>query len=342
MFLSGKLANIFYDLIRYYAILIHWRYKFDTPGIYDNLRGEISYMLDGKMVLFGEMTIGVLERMIHMNTKNKFTSYNKGKIKKKSKSKIFLQLLKLCAILVLVLFSIQVLANTIGDRMKKVPIKEEEILQKHDSPGALRDRIMIKEQSYTDLSPGDSEDWMLRLVNGENPLPNNYLPKLKKLKNGLQFDERAIDHLKAMLDDAKAQGLSPVVCSAYRSIDRQKTLYNNKVFKCLADGFDQKEAEGEAKKHVAYPGTSEHNLGLAVDIVSLNYQILDEQQAMTPEIKWLIKNCAKYGFILRYPEDKIDVTGITYEPWHFRFVGIEAAQEIMNNGITLEEYLTNR
>ena len=107
----------------------------------------------------------------------------------------------------------------------------------------------------------------------------------------------------------------------------------------VAEGPVIQQADERAAQVVARPGTSEHNLGLACDIVALDYQNLDDGYAETPEAKWLYENCAKYGFILRYPPDKEDITGVIYEPWHFRYVGEQAAQEIMQRGICLEEYL---
>jgi len=184
-----------------------------------------------------------------------------------------------------------------------------------------------------------SEDWMLTLVNADHPLPDDYSPNLKLLTNGLRFDERAIEQLNAMLSAARAEGLSPVVCSAYRSIEYQGTLFRNQVTKQMSKGLSREQAEMEARKVVAYPGTSEHNLGLAADIVSFNDQLLNDAQADTPEVKWLLEHCHEYGFILRYPKDKTDITGIIYEPWHFRYVGVEAATEIMESGLCLEEYL---
>lgn len=110
----------------------------------------------------------------------------------------------------------------------------------------------------------------------------------------------------------------------------------------MNSGLSRSQAEIEAAKVVAYPGTSEHNLGLAVDIVSLGYQLLDNKQATTAEVRWLVENCADYGFILRYPQGKESITGIIYEPWHFRYVGVTAAQEIMDSGMCLEEYLSRQ
>ena len=142
-----------------------------------------------------------------------------------------------------------------------------------------------------------------------------------------------------MLKDARKEGLSLTLCSAYRSYKKQTTLFNNKVQKYMNQGLSKVEAEKKAKLSVAYPGTSEHHTGLAADIMASYYPTLDEKQAETPEAKWLMANCHKYGFILRYPNDKTHITGIIFEPWHYRYVGVEAATEIMEKGLTLEEYL---
>ena len=101
----------------------------------------------------------------------------------------------------------------------------------------------------------------------------------------------------------------------------------------------QEQAEAETAKSVAVPGTSEHQLGLALDIVDKSYQMLEEDQQDTPAQQWLMANCWRYGFILRFPKDKEAVTGITYEPWHYRYVGEEVAKTITEGGLCLEEYL---
>lgn len=186
---------------------------------------------------------------------------------------------------------------------------------------------------------GGPEDWMVFLVNAENPLPDGYRPVLKSLPNGLQFDGRAIGPLNEMLSEMRGQGLSPIVCSAYRTIGYQSALFHAKASSLEASGLSSREADREARKTVAYPGTSEHNLGLAADIVSSGYQTLDEKQADTREGRWLREHCAEYGFILRYPKEKEDITGVQYEPWHFRYVGAEAARDITGLGLCLEEYL---
>ena len=236
--------------------------------------------------------------------------------------------------------------NTRDDRINEVKrMRQEQIagLKRSEiSISSARESEDIPErsrQSATTQAQNESEEWMLVLVNTENPLPDNHCPNLKPLPNGLLFDERAIDQLNEMLSAMRVQGLSPVVCSAYRTIEFQRILFSNKVSQFVASGFSQTQAETEARMSIAYPGTSEHNLGLAADIVSIDYQLLDEKQEKTPEVRWLLENCADYGFILRYPRGKEAITGITYEPWHFRYVGITAAREIMASGLCLEEYL---
>ena len=182
-------------------------------------------------------------------------------------------------------------------------------------------------------------DWNLLLVNPWNELPDNFFVELKQLNNGHAIDERAYADLQAMLDDARAQGLSPIICSSYRTQEFQQMLFDNKVKRLMNAGYSKEDAIIEAGKWVAVPGTSEHQTGLAVDIVALSYQLLDENQEKTAEQQWLMQNSYKYGFILRYPKEKTDITGINYEPWHYRYVGKATAKEIYEQGICLEEFL---
>lgn len=196
-----------------------------------------------------------------------------------------------------------------------------------------------KTQQSESNSTKDTQDWKLTLVNQNNLIPENYTIEVTELNNGQAIDKRAYPYLQEMMDDARAAGLSPIICSSYRSMEKQTRLFDEQVKGLQNQGKDYVDAVAEAKTAVAYPGTSEHQLGLAVDIVSEDYQLLDEKQEETPEYIWLSKNCSKYGFIVRYPNGKTDITGVIYEPWHFRYVGKEAAQEIMSKGICLEEYL---
>lgn len=185
----------------------------------------------------------------------------------------------------------------------------------------------------------DTGAWNLVLVNPWNPIPENYTIETVELRNGFEVDERCYPDLQVMMDDCRAEGLSPYICSAYRTQDVQERLYKAEMEQWLARGYSQSEAEMKAGTVVAVPGTSEHQLGLALDIVDIDYQILDESQEDTDVQKWLLEHSWEYGFILRYPTEKSHITGIIYEPWHYRYVGKEAAEVIHAQGLCLEEYL---
>lgn len=184
--------------------------------------------------------------------------------------------------------------------------------------------------------------WNLTLANHEHPLPGDWAVITSTLSNGLSVDARIYDALDRMLEDCKAAGLSPLVCSAYRTVARQTELFDEKIDELMGDGLSYDEAYTAASAVVAIPGTSEHNLGLAVDICSMDYQLLDDAQADTPEQQWLMEHCVDYGFILRYPKGKEDITGIIWEPWHYRYVGEELAAEITRSDLCLEEFLALR
>lgn len=201
---------------------------------------------------------------------------------------------------------------------------------------------MAEHDSGTRDNPDGEEsagDWKLTLVNATHPMAEGYRPQVSEIENNYYFDSRAVGELQQMLADGRKEGLDFWICSAYRTMEKQTDLYNNKVSRLQTEGLSYEDAYRQAGTVVAYPGTSEHNLGLAADIVAKDYQLLDDKQAETPEAKWLKENCWRYGFILRYPTDKTGETGIIFEPWHYRYVGKEAAREIMEQGICLEEYL---
>ena len=185
----------------------------------------------------------------------------------------------------------------------------------------------------------NTEDWNYILVNDWNPLPASYKFQLDVLEDGHQVDYRIAEDLGKMLSDAKAEGLELLVCSAYRSYERQADLFNSSVEELMEQGMTYREAYYKTHEQVAIVNYSEHHTGLAVDIVGKNHQMLDERQGRTKEAQWLAQNCSRYGFILRYPKGKEKVTGIEYESWHFRYVGRDAAQFITKNDLTLEEFL---
>lgn len=183
------------------------------------------------------------------------------------------------------------------------------------------------------------EDWNLILVNKTHPIPDDYEVELKSIGSGHQIDARAYDDFRAMIQASKEDGVYIYVTSSYRDRDKQISLYEKKTDSYLRQGYSLEDAKEKAGQVVAVPGTSEHHLGLALDMVSSEYRKLDEKQENTRGFQWLKAHSWEYGFILRYPNGSTDITGIIYEPWHFRYVGKEAAKEIYEQGVTLEEYL---
>lgn len=191
----------------------------------------------------------------------------------------------------------------------------------------------------TQEPPVNVDDELLTVVNPWNPLPEDWVCDLVTLSDGRRVDSRCYEAFEEMMAACRDAGYAPFLCSAYRTQETQQSLYDNKVQRLMNSGMGEEEAKVEAAKAVAIPGTSEHQLGLAVDIVDANMQDLTDEQENTETQKWLMANSWRYGFIHRYPNDKTDITGIIYEPWHYRYVGKAAAQDIFNRDITLEEYV---
>lgn len=186
---------------------------------------------------------------------------------------------------------------------------------------------------------GGEPDWQLLLVNDWNPLPTGYDDGVTftTVSGGKQVDSRIIDAVNRMLADASAYDLA--VVSAYRPESEQNTLYWRKVQQYTDKGYSDLEAQKVGGTIVKRPGFSEHNCGLAMDVGGSGDYTLEQTFANTPAYTWLIEHCADYGFILRFPAGKEDITGVIYEPWHYRYVGVEAAKYIMDNDLCLEEYL---
>lgn len=213
--------------------------------------------------------------------------------------------------------------------------EQTEISQSNDKT----DKVVIYDENGRQTEAGFEEDWKLILVNKQNPIPDNYDMELVSVNGSMKVDKRIAKPLAKMLDAAKKDGVSLMICSAYRSIERQTSLFETKIRRLMNGGMTYLEAYAEASYSVTVPGTSEHELGLALDIVTPSYTSLNEGYQDTEAGKWLRKNASDYGFILRYPKGKEYITGIIYEPWHFRYVGEQAAKEITQKGLSLEEYL---
>lgn len=177
------------------------------------------------------------------------------------------------------------------------------------------------------------------LVNPWHEIPEDYTVKLKSIGFDHQIADIAYEAYQEMVNACWAAGVDPAICSSYRTVEYQTKLFQKKVNFYLEQNYSQEEAEALAGTVVARPGTSEHHLGLALDIVHNGYWHLDEKQATTRTQKWLMENSWRYGWILRYPDGTSDSTGIIYEPWHYRFVGKEVAADIYASGLCLEDYL---
>lgn len=206
-------------------------------------------------------------------------------------------------------------------------------------------RALEREQSARDTMletlHGRAEEFrqsLLILVNPWNNVPENYTVPLGEVE-GYLVDRRAQRALSDMLEDCRAQGYLPIICSAFRTQEYQEMLYRNKILRLLDEGVSRQDAPEVAAQSVALPGTSEHQLGLAVDIISETYTNLDRFQERTEVQQWLMNNCWRYGFILRYPNGTSETTGIIYEPWHYRYVGSVTAKAVHDSGLVFEEYL---
>lgn len=180
---------------------------------------------------------------------------------------------------------------------------------------------------------GEQLPWYLILINSQNPIPKDYTVNLVELEGGERVDERIYEALTEMLEDAKEAnaGQLPVVVSGYRTTDDQQRIFDGKFKKYRRQGYSKSEALELAGQYAALPDCSEHQSGLAVDINGAVYDVY----------LWLQENSYKYGFIFRYPGSKTELTGIAEEVWHYRYVGREAAAEIFQQGVCLEEYVEN-
>ncbi len=192
-----------------------------------------------------------------------------------------------------------------------------------------------QEYAKTEKEFTQSEDWRLLLVNAEHPMEEEFGGELTQLRYGQAVDSRIYPDLQEMFDEMRRNGLQPRVVEGYITAQEQEEKLENKIREYMGYGKTREEAGKLALQWVAQPGSSEHETGMCVDISSEK----GDNESAKAVWEWLDENCSRYGFIKRYPNGKSSVTGVKGEPWHYRYVGAEAAQEIMEQGITLEEYL---
>ena len=206
--------------------------------------------------------------------------------------------------------------------------------------------IVAESESKVIVTPAaSSADWNLVLVNRENQLAEEIVMELYLTESGYQIDSRIQEPYLQLMEAGKAAGMDFTMISGYRSIEQQQTNYDVNYQNYLASGLSEEEARTKTEEYIALPNASEHITGLAVDITSTALANQEGNSGLFPDLEnypeglWLKENAPKFGFILRYPKAKEAITGINFEPWHFRYVGIENAMYMTEKNLTLEEYI---
>lgn len=276
----------------------------------------------------------------------------KGISKRALRTKIIL-----LVILAVIMIPLIILYKSIGDTTPKIKLynrnqtesssenQEEQTAEPQtepqtepaaEEPQAVPETKAAEKKSATVIPITDAEKWNLAIINTKYPLPDSYAPTLSNAINGsnIQLDSRVSEHYAEMYAAAKLSGCVLTPYSGYHTYALQETTYNRKVNFYINKGMSAEEANQKASAQVLPAGCSEHNAGLAMDIVSASSDFIN-----TKEYKWLCENAHNYGFILRYPEDKTAITGMNFEPWHWRYVGTQAAKEMKEKNQCLEEYL---
>lgn len=254
---------------------------------------------------------------------------------KRNKKKINIKRIEvICIFLIIIVLIILIFEKHIGTKEKLIP---NDVYK--DNEQKKQDTMVIVNEKDLKIYNSKTTDWNLILVNKDNKIPEDYQFKLTNIEYENKVDSRIAEYVTNMIEDARRDGLKPLICSSYRSENTQQTLYAKKVNEYKKNGYSNEEAQQIASYWVTLPRTSEHEIGLSVDIVSKDYQILDEGQERTEVQKWLIEHCNDYGFVLRYPTSKKQITKINYEPWHYRYVGVENAKFMKEHDYCLEEYI---
>ncbi len=274
--------------------------------------------------------------------------------KKNNKARIILNCTKYLFIITLIIFLVVVIITSIFKPKDKKddPVSSDTGITASDTGEASSDNTDTAGSTDNSPAPVPAEPapdidnaWAMFLVNAANPLPDNYDSLISTevvYTNGdrdFSVDSRMADYIKRMIADAKDDGIDLAVASAHRTMEYQQYNFDRSVQQRIDNGMTYDEAYADTLNEVALPGVSEHNAGLAVDILSGEYYSFDDDGFKnTKAYAWLSEHAAEYGFILRYPESKQDITGIIYEPWHYRFVGVYYANEIKESGLCLEEF----
>lgn len=224
---------------------------------------------------------------------------------------------------------------------------------KPDEPAANNDSGYKSFSLTKDMSAAEAYEYLDEflnskysiLINKQHKVGSDYEPENLVVPSGCdyQMEQTAAKALSDMLSAARADGYSDLILySGYRTYSSQKNKFETRTQRYLNEGYPQAQAEEKAGEYIAPPGSSEHHTGLAADVCSSKivskFGYLDDSFDSTEEYKWLREHCAEYGFIMRYRKDAEDITGFLYEPWHYRYIGVEHAKACTELSITYEEY----
>ena len=216
------------------------------------------------------------------------------------------------------------------------PVRPPESTSFVSSSGAVASVSAPEQPAQPAAEP---DDWRLVLVNFDHPIPEDWSVELTMTRYGYEVDARITGAVDELIAAAAKDGVSLIICYGYRTLEQSQQLFEKQINKQLSLGLSREQAVIEARRWVAPPGTSEHHTGLALDIVTPSHQVLNHAFADTDAGRWMAAYGWEYGFVVRFPEDKQEITGITYEPWHLRYVGREHAAAMHESGECLEEYV---
>lgn len=270
------------------------------------------------------------EKNRNLNKKNGKNKKEKKKSKNRNKNNLKTLIILFAGIVIIFSIIMFIILKLISRNVNEEKIETEKIAQIHEESKKEDNVIEVV------LEPKNKiDDWRLILVNSRNPLPEDSKEPELVYVEGKQFDKRAAGELQEMMKAMKKDGITNIwIQSTYRSIEYQKQLYDNKINEYLSKGATKEQAEALTIEYINRPGESEHNLGLAVD-----FNNVDDDFENTKAYNWLSVNAKDYGFVMRYPEEKADITGIAYEPWHWRYVGKEHSYKMEELDMCLEEYI---
>ena len=270
------------------------------------------------------------ERNRNLNKKNGKNKKEKKKSKNRNKNNLKTLIILFAGIVIIFSIIMFIILKLISRNVNEEKIETEKIAQIHEESKKEDNVIEVV------LEPKNKiDDWRLILVNSRNPLPEDSKEPELVYVEGKQFDKRAAGELQEMMKAMKKDGITNIwIQSTYRSIEYQKQLYDNKINEYLSNGATKEQAEALTIEYINRPGESEHNLGLAVD-----FNNVDDDFENTKAYNWLSVNAKDYGFVMRYPEEKAEITGIAYEPWHWRYVGKEHSYKMEELDMCLEEYI---